>query len=79
MSGKRWELYVTMFQDVRDAFRDFLKENGIYYKCDASIFGWEFEVKASDAQFDCIDNYWCALPRLLSQIEDLDYINFEVA
>lgn len=69
---KKWQWYSTLFENVRDAFRAFLKENYIYYECSSCFNGFNFEVKASDAQFVCIDKFWNSLPRLLNAIEDLD-------
>ena len=75
--NKRWQWYSTIFENVRDEFRKFLKLNGIYYECSSGFFGYNFEVKASDAQFGCIDKYWDALPRLLGKIEELNAPEFE--
>lgn len=78
MYNKRWEKFATMFEDIRDKFRAFLKENCIYYDCETCIGGgFFFEVKATDAQFDCIIPYWNALPRLTLEIEDLDCPEFD--
>lgn len=74
--NKRWQFYSTICRDVRDKFIDFLKENGIYFERSGGIFGWNFEVKASDAQFVWIDAYFSSLPRRLNEIEN---IQFEVA
>ena len=77
MYNKRWEKFATMFEDIRDKFRAFLKENGIYYECSTCFEGFYFEVKATDAQLDCIIPYWNALPRLTLEIEDLDCPEFD--
>ena len=47
MYNKRWEKFATMFEDVRDKFRAFLKENHIYYECSSCFEGFFFEVKPS--------------------------------
>lgn len=73
---KRWQWYSTIFEDVRDAFRAFLKENCIYYECSSCFTGCNFEVKATDAQFEIIDKYFNSLPRLTLEIEDLDIPEF---
>ena len=74
---KRWQWYSTVFENVRDAFRAFLKENYIYYECSSFFGGCNFEVKATDAQFEIIDKYFNALPRLLNKIEDYDFSEFD--
>ena len=76
MINKKWQWYSTLFENVRDAFRAFLKENSIYYECSSCFYGYNFEVKASDTQFVCIDKFWNSLPRLLNAIEDLDVPEF---
>ena len=71
MSGKRWQNYCTLFEDVRDKFRKFLGANGIYYECSTGFFGFEFEVKASNEQFVCADEHWLYLHEHILDIEDL--------
>lgn len=78
MINKRWQWYSTIFENVRDEFRKFLKLNGIYYECSGGFSGYNFEVKASNAQFDCIDNFWNdVLPRLLNKIEEVNAPEFD--
>ena len=76
MSGKRWEKYTTIFDDVRDKFMDFLKENGIYFIRTNCVGCTLFEVKAYNDQFPYIDEAFNSLPRLLNKIEEIE---FEVA
>lgn len=76
MSGKRWERYTTIFDNVRKDFMDFLKENGIFFIRTNCVGSTLFEVKAYNEQFPYITAAFNAFQRL-DEIEDLDCPEFD--
>ncbi len=68
--------YGTMFRDIRDAFSNWLYVNGFKFEKTNTIYGTDFEIMATEDQNKRIMEYFNALPRLLMEIEDIE---FEVA
>lgn len=44
--------YETLFKSLRDALREYLQKNHIYYELSECFSGWHFEVKLTENQLE---------------------------
>ena len=54
---KRFYNYETIFKGTRDALRQYLKDNGIYYELSAGSGFYHFEIKADAETAENINRF----------------------
>lgn len=53
----RFYNFETRFRSLRDALREYLQENGIYYELSGGPGFWHFEIKTDPAGAEQIDAF----------------------
>lgn len=54
---KRFYNYETIFKETRDALRQYLKDNGIYYELSGAGAYYHFEIKADAETAEAINSF----------------------
>ena len=54
---KKFYNFETMFSNLRDGLRHFLKANNIYYELSSCGKGWHFEILCGDKEVNLINNW----------------------
>ena len=53
----KWFSFETKNETVKNALRQFLKDNNIYYELSSCFDGVHFEIKCNDAQAETINSF----------------------